>query len=502
MGFFMAGLWLLVIVSGPAFDEAGPRAGAGYPWAGVDNLSEDGPGPISGDGHFLTHANWTLHSCHNNKSHNREVVCTSSTQIELDIPLDFKTTDGIFFFADPPRTNHLTDGRGHVPGTITIEVMDEGGATGVQKGKAQVIVTAEYEQRRKEVFEHVTVGKMAAGLTSQGVGIYSYPLPRKYARRRPPPLVMHTRILLPSGAIVPALKVQASAMSIGAFAQPLADKQKRAPIAVTNVQPPQFGRLILQTATSPILIGRNVSVSSVGTVKATTYNGDIVLEGTIHSPEVRLETMTGNVRIAADTEVIAWRESKVSSQTGNIDIAERSTFFSGEMVVKTSNGNILGGGKGGSSDHGVWKTNKTLDMQTFNGAVHASFKLVRSTDAFANPTNLVRVEVESKNGAVDTVFDDQESGTPLQAKVLTGVGAASARMAPSFVGTWELEGSRGASSVQQPKANDPRPFIDRGIQGDLIKIRQQGSIGGEQDETKKQSSVMVQSSLGGAQLIF
>lgn len=39
VGLFMMGLWLLVIVSGPVFDDAGPRAGAGYPWAGIDKVS-------------------------------------------------------------------------------------------------------------------------------------------------------------------------------------------------------------------------------------------------------------------------------------------------------------------------------------------------------------------------------------------------------------------------------------------------------------------------------
>ena len=45
VGFFMLGLWLLVIVSGPAFEDAGPRAGAGYPWAGLKEV-RTGEGPI------------------------------------------------------------------------------------------------------------------------------------------------------------------------------------------------------------------------------------------------------------------------------------------------------------------------------------------------------------------------------------------------------------------------------------------------------------------------
>lgn len=40
VGFFMLGLWLLVIVSGPAFEDAGPRAGAGYPWSSIQEVSK------------------------------------------------------------------------------------------------------------------------------------------------------------------------------------------------------------------------------------------------------------------------------------------------------------------------------------------------------------------------------------------------------------------------------------------------------------------------------
>jgi hypothetical protein len=39
LGFFMMGLWVLVIVSGPAFEDAGPRAGAGYGWGQFEEVS-------------------------------------------------------------------------------------------------------------------------------------------------------------------------------------------------------------------------------------------------------------------------------------------------------------------------------------------------------------------------------------------------------------------------------------------------------------------------------
>lgn len=101
------------------------------------------------------------------------MLCTSTTRIELDSPTDFKSNEDLFIFADPPRRDHLTDGRGRLPGTIEFLLVEEGSAPNQSpRGKVSVIVDANYEQSRGEVFERTTVGKMAARFTSQGVGIY------------------------------------------------------------------------------------------------------------------------------------------------------------------------------------------------------------------------------------------------------------------------------------------------------------------------------------------
>jgi hypothetical protein len=512
VGMFMAGLWLLIIVSGPAFDDAGPRAGAGYPWVGVQQLTESGPGPISGDGHIVSYANWTLESCQNSKAHRGDVVCHSTTKIELDIPTGFHSTEGIFLYADPPRQNQLSEGRGHVPGTIEVKLVPEGTGPGkTPKGKATVVVDAEFEQSRIEVFEKSTVAKLVSGLTSQGVGIYTFPLPTKYVDRNPPPLLMRIQVLIPSGATVAALNVQASAMSIGGFVEPemILTHQKGRALQSTqkkrdSLANPYFGRFILQSGVTPIRIGANVPIQALGVVKVTTYNGDIIIDGHINSGEVRFETMTGSIRLEENSQVTAWRESRLISQTGNIELKRNSWFDSTYILAKTSNGNILGGGKDhlGSNDGGIWKTNKTIEMHTSNGAIHASYAVRMPTDSFLNPTKNIRIETESNNGGVDVVFVEQEQGTGLQAKLTTSVGIVFARMHKAFVGKWQLEGSIAGSGVTPPQSKDQRDFKSIDRKKDVIRLQEHGTIGSQDSEAAKDSSILIRSSLGGAKLSF
>lgn len=519
VGMFMAGLWLLIIVSGPAFDDAGPRAGAGYPWVGVQQLYESGPGPISGDGHIISYANWTLESCQNSKAHRGDVVCHSTTKVELDIPTNFHTTESIFLYADPPRQNQLSEGRGHVPGTIEIKLVPEGTGPGkTPKGKATVLIDAEFEQRRIEVFEKSTVAKLVSGIKSQGVGIYTYPLPSKYEKRNPPPLLMRIQVLIPEGSTVAALNVQASAMSIGGFVEPKLILPHHGKRSLTpsltkkdELQPrrdslanPYFGRFILQSGVTDIRIGPNVPIEALGMVKVTTYNGDIIIDGHINAGEVRYETMTGTIRLEENSQVIAWRDSRLVSQTGNIELKRNSVFDSTHIVAKTNNGNILGGGKdhARSNDGGIWKSNKTIEMHTSNGAIHASYAIRMPTDSFLNPTKNIRVETESKNGGVDVVFLEQDKGTGLQAKMSTSIGSVFAHMHKAFVGKWQLEGSISGSEVIPPPSKDQREFKTIDQKKDMTKLQAHGTVGNQDGEAAKDSSILIRSSLGGAKLSF
>lgn len=348
--------------------------------------------------------------------------------------------------------------------------------------------------------------------------LQTYPLPPHYAKRTPPPLIMHIKILIPSGSIIPALKVQASGLSVGVFAEPdgkYADKrrslrsasaapihQKRAAVQQRALSAPQFGRFIVQTATTPVRFGSHVPISAIGNIKATTYNGDIVVEGELSAAEIRLETMTGSVRIEENSHVTAWRESRVISQNGNIELKRSSWFYSSELLARTDNGNILGGGKAAPLGSGVWKTNKTLEMKTSNGAIHASYEVHMPTDILLNPSKGIRVETESKNGIVDVAFVGQEEGTKLHAKVTTSVGSAIAHMHKAFIGKWQLEGSRGNSKVTPPSAGDPREFHRGDRKQGTTKVREDGTIGRQDDDAAKDSNVFVHSSLGSAELSF
>lgn len=340
-------------------------------------------------------------------------------------------------------------------------------------------------------------------------------------------MYMNIKVLVPAGAVIPALRAEASGMTIGAFIEPEAmhaprhnkrslplgrkemSLQRRAPLPapapapVTKLAAPYFGRFVLTTATSSIRSGHVVPLNAMGVVRFMSYNGDVVVGSDINTTEVRFESMTGNVRIDDGAQIIAYREAHLASQTGNIELRPRSSLFSTVTIASTQNGGILGGAE---VDAGIWRTNRTVELKTSNGAVHAAVGVHKVTQRNWNPGNLVRVEAESKNGNVDVRVVDQDAGPTLHSNVISNVGASSARMHPSFVGSWELEGSRGSSSATPPPAGDPRHFVRTEHKESPMTLLDKGTIGSDGAATKgaapDASHVTVRSSLGAAKLAF
>lgn len=525
---FMVGLWVLVIVSGPAFEDPGPHSGGGYPWAGIDQFSETGPGPISGDGHVEAYVNWTLKSCMASEQHHGDVLCTSSTRLDLDIPTDFHTNEGLHILADPPRDNHLMDGRGHIPGTVEFQVVEEGTAPDQSpKGKVRVIVDAHYEQKRSEIFDHATVALLGSAVNPQtsGVGIYvsqtehtwafrlktslqTYPTPEKYLHRDPPPLYMNIKVLIPAGSVISSFTTETSGMSVGVFTEPepvspsltkssrSINQRNSARSPSKKLANPYFGRFVVKTGTKSIRTSKELPIEAKGVVKMVSSNGDVIVSSDVHTTEVRLESLTGNIRILEGVQVIAWRESHVKSGTGDIELQPRSLFYSTDIVAQTANGRIFGG----EQDHaGVWRTNKTLVLKTSNGNVHAAVDVKKVTNPAFNRGKLIRVEAESTNGNVDLSFVNQDAGTKLHGKANSKIGSVSARMFPSFEGTWQLQGSLG-STVEPPPLTDRRKFVIANKKSDPVSFRAKGTIMSSHPESE--SEVQVHTSLGKANLAF
>lgn len=505
VGFFMLGLWLLVIVSGPAFEDAGPRAGAGYPWSSLQELANNGPRPISGDGHIASPTNWTLRSCQNSIPRHGQVVCISTTKIELDIPpaKSFNSNEGLFIFADPPREDHLGDGRGQVPGTIEFQLVEEGsGPDQVPAGKVHVVVDAEYEQNKIEVFEKSTIVKMASRIYSQGVGIYTFPLPSRYQHLDTFPLTLFIKVLVPAGSLIPSFRAEASAMNIGAFSQPDAlqtTKDKSVQVRTASpLAPAKFGRLVIRTDSGMIRTGKEAILDAIGIIHFHSTNGDINLSGKIHSQEVRVDTINGNIRLEEGCQVTASRESLITTKLGTIELRKNSWILSGELLGKSESGGIEGGAEGG-----VWKTNKTLQLHTTIGPIRAAIEIVKSTDQSYNHVDVVYVDAESKNGNVEVTYVGHEEKATLHSTVTALVGSAAAKMHKNFEGFWSAEGLKEKSKVTRPADGDSRQFKLIAKNDGIIKVQEKGEIwfnSSSKHDEKAQASV--KSSVGAAHLEF
>jgi hypothetical protein len=518
VGFFMLGLWLLVIVSGPAFEEAGSRAGSGYPWSGMQEVSviswrkdlmtdllysqlaNNGPGPISGDGHPISLTNWTLRSCQNSIARHGQVLCTSTSKLELDIPpaKAIHSNEGLFIFADPPREDRLGDNRGTAPGTIDFKLVEVGnGPDQVPEGKVHVVIDAEYEQNKLEVFERSTIVKMASRRHSQGIGIYTFPLPARYQRLDTAPLTFHIKVLVPAGSLIPAFRTDASAMNVAAFAH--TDSPRAATIrdAAPSMAAPTFGKFAISTASGNIRTGGDFNLKAIGMVHLQTRTGDISVSGETHAQEVRISTIAGNIRLEEGCQVTAWREAAVTTKAGTISLQKGSWIMSQDMLGKAESGAIEGG-----IDGGVWRTNKTLQLHTSNGAIRSAVEVVKPTDQWANKAGVVYVDAESKNGLVDVSYVNQDKSTALHGTVKATIGEAKVKMHSNFEGLWTLEGTIGSNMIP-PADGDPRHLKTYNQKGSKIKVKQQGELWFDPNEKhREQAQMYVSSTLGKAQLSF
>ena len=131
--------------------------------------------------------------------------------------------------------------------------------------------------------------------------------------------------------------------------------------------------------------------------------------------------------------------------------------------------------------------------------MHAAVDVKKVTNPAFNRGKLIRVEAESTNGNVDLSFVNQDAGTKLHGKANSKIGSVSARMFPSFEGTWQLQGSLG-STVEPPPLTDRRKFVIANKKSDPVSFRAKGTIMSSHPESE--SEVQVHTSLGKANLAF
>lgn len=76
------------------------------------------------------------------------------------------TSDKVFVFVDPLRSDGLSDDRGTVPAIVEVK------KDGTSSAKVFVEIFARYEKEFEPLLQRANIGLMSAGLHDCGVGIY------------------------------------------------------------------------------------------------------------------------------------------------------------------------------------------------------------------------------------------------------------------------------------------------------------------------------------------
>lgn len=506
VGVFLVGLWILVIVSGPAFDDA---AGAGRPFgyegdvkmvsststqriisrelnnypadlASAHQLDSGGPEPISGDGHIVELAQWQFKQCATVKERGSRTICVSRSTFELDVPTDFRSSDGIFILADPFHRDNLSDGRGKVPGTVEVRLSND-----INPSKVKVDVDAEYEDAAEDLLTHATVAKMGAGLTSQGVGIYTFPLLPFYLRRNKlPPLMFHIVIHVAPTAVIPTLRVKTGAMNLAAFTAPRPVEPymgatfgfwgrrdiEREAMQPRNDKTPTFGRFHLQTGDGQVNKAASTDLEAIGNVRLTASSGDVIVGGRIWGQDIHLTTHNGMIKLEDKALVDCWHDIWMETNNGKVELGAGSKAYGTRMYVKVGNGPILG-------QDGILSTNKSIEAQTGNGALELGLEVRGGAPFEQSPVDQVFVTAKTGNGAVKLVYKGHEEKVALQSRARSATGNVDVTMHPNFEGAWQLDGLK--TSAVKPPSDPNKEFqrkSDKREKRGLVKVHESGSV--------------------------
>lgn len=411
------------------------------------------------------------------KEHRGHIVCVATASFELDVPTDFHSSDGLFVLADPYHRNGLSDGRGKVPGTVEVRLSDD-----VDASKVRVEVEAEYEETAEDLLDHATVAKMGAGLTSQGVGIYTFPLLPFYRRRGMlPPLAFHIVVHVSPSAVIPTLRVKTGAMNLAAFTAPRPvepymgasfgfwGRKRDAHVERRGTKKvPTFGRFHLQTGDGHVDKAASTDLEAVGNVRLTASNGEVVVGGRIWAQEVHLEARNGLVRLEEKAVVDCWHDIWIETSNGKIELLPGSRALGTRMYVKTGNGPILG-------REGLLSTNKSIEAEAGNGLVELGLEVRAGARFEQSPEDQVFVSAKTGNGPVKLVYKEHQDKVALQSRAYSATGNVDVTMHPNFEGAWQLDGVK--TSTVTPPDDPAREFKrENGKRRALVKVHEKGTL--------------------------
>lgn len=502
-------------------------------------MFDSAPEPISGDGHIIAPAIWSSSHCALFATQGTLPSCTTTTNFSVAIPTAFEGTASVFVYADPLRGAGLSNGRGRVPGAVRLRV-DEA----QQKGFVDIRVKARYERGRPDLLRGATVARVT-GSTHEGLGIYVsrhckcvavetkltlslHPqtpvLSSAYLGRVAPPLSFDIEVVLPSAALIPSLRIHASAMDIWHMSNPpITDPHVRlfpfhnmgasgelvgsdANGGATKDNEPTFGVLKLSSGDGAIKVGP-VGAKAVGGVKLRSTSGGIVVAGPVDTQA--LEVTSDNGKITMQSWVKAWKDVKLITLNGDVNLAKGSEVMCETIEARSRNGNVGG--------QGVWATvswrvstapklyltnaasflqNGTLILKSDSGRISSSISILPTKGAS------VSVTAHSGNEAVSLYYVAHALGVALQSKARSQLATAFTRLHPAYVGRWSVKGAREQTEVKRPAdAADARRYESEGVKKGTMDQSETGWIG-KDAKGAQGSQVEVSSQMGGAHLRF
>lgn len=276
MGYMVAGLWLLIVFTGPAFEATSDARYEDelWDWAGSPaNLSP--PSPFPEDGVVNANTTWSPRGCYTEASASSWSLLTWCHSIsEMQLPLTGADVSGhLYFLVDPlpssspgntgasftpsakkgnasstlvaatrdetsppPPTSHFVsspprerDDRGSVRGTLrVVESSPDSKHLSEQPSTARVTIKAKYLIAAEDYFHSSTVAHLTRPSGDQGIGIYTRPArssesspdepPTHGAKKKQrSPLLFDVTVRVPKGSPLQGIEIVTSGMDVILF---------------------------------------------------------------------------------------------------------------------------------------------------------------------------------------------------------------------------------------------------------------------------------------------
>ncbi|KDN52985.1 hypothetical protein K437DRAFT_292661 [Tilletiaria anomala UBC 951] len=524
----LAGLWVLVVLTGPSFESfsSGGDAGVAWKWEDIKPYEEP-PLPFKGDGEIRQNATWTLEGCAAEADQSGwfwGTWCYSKTNFELTVPPSFGAGDRLYILADPPHGNvPSNDHRGTVRGVVRfVEEKEDRGPVGDGKARIKVHVKARYSKVAERYFRGVTVARIGLGRYDEGIGIYTRPsFPHMGRIGQQEPLTFEVIIRIPKHTPIPQFEVTTSAMDVVVFDGDAGDATSTETSALSSRHfdiihsdrstKTHFGNLYISSDAGLIGIGRSLGrpLRADGTVKLHTKTGNIAIAGDVAAQMLDFRSESGGIRLLKHIKVEAWREGTLMTQDAVIFLEQGSLVRGTTLVASTQNGRIDSNGRG--IGRGVWYANHSLSLTSQTGHIGANIGVEKPQAAGFRPKEgfprKVTVKTSTLESSVDIVYVEQADDVPLDVVAHSDKGAVSVALHPNFVGSVHLQGSSSSDAVNPnrgkgPKGHERHLEVNRKKEG-WSKFMADGKIWRDNaKEIGEQSSVTVTTSVGRAKLRF